>query len=209
MHRPKLSKRRQQIYDYLCEYMQAHGYAPSVREICQAVGLSSTSTVASHLNVLEEEGYIKRDAKKPRAMVIPALEERGSSAPAEHDRTVDLPLVGDVAAGVPILAEQNIEETIAVPIGIMGDAGSFILRVKGESMINIGIMDGDYLVVREQSVAGNGEVIVALLDDSATVKTFYKEANRVRLQPENDSMDPIYCENPKILGKVIGLFRSM
>lgn len=218
MTRPKISKRQLQAYEFICAFTTEHGYPPSVREIGKAIGLSSPSTVHSHLHKLEEAGYIRRDPNKPRTIEICGPEAGSQKDPAIElaavsqdlsGNTVTLPLVGRVAAGIPILAEQNVEESLTVPTSIVGDASSFILRVKGESMINIGIMDGDYIVVREQHDARNGEVVVALIDDSATVKTFYREADRIRLQPENDTMEPIYAVNPVILGKVTGLFRSM
>ena len=207
----KITKRQQQIYDYIRAYQLEKGYPPSVREIASAVGLSSPSTVHAHLNALEEMGLIKRDAAKPRAIEV--FNEDGSAVKLaevkdDPDRgTVTLPLVGRVAAGMPVLAEQNIEDTITVPTEIATDGSSFILEVHGDSMINAGIYNGDYLIVREQQSAMNGEIVVALIDDEATVKTFYKEQGRVRLQPENDAMEPIYVENPRILGKVVALMR--
>lgn len=207
----KITKRQQQIYDYIRSYQEEKGYPPSVREMAAAVGLSSPSTVHAHLNALEERGLIKRDRTKPRAIEV--FNEDGSSAkqaPAGEtlDRgSITLPLVGRVAAGMPILAEQNIEDTFTVPTEIATDASSFILEVHGESMINVGIYNGDYIIVREQHSATNGEIIVAMIDGEATVKTFYKEQGRVRLQPENDTMEPIYADNPTILGKVVALMR--
>ena len=207
----KITKRQQQIYDYIRSYQEEKGYPPSVREMAAAVGLSSPSTVHAHLNALEERGLIKRDRTKPRAIEV--FNEDGSSAkqaPAGEtlDRgSITLPLVGRVAAGMPILAEQNIEDTFTVPTEIATDASSFILEVHGESMINVGIYNGDYIIVREQHSATNGEIIVAMIDGEATVKTFYKEQGRVRLQPENDTMEPIYADNPTILGKFVALMR--
>lgn len=212
----KLSKRQQSIYEYICSYSAEHGYPPSVREIGAAVGLASPSTVHMHLQVLQEQGFIKRDSKKPRAIEV-------VNNPSEHDEglhlakvtedpdsnTISLPLVGRVAAGQPILAEQNVEERLNLPTSIVGDASSFVLRVHGESMINVGIFDGDYIVVKEEHDAHDGEIVVALIDDSATVKTFYREDGRIRLQPENDTMEPIYAENPRILGRVTALIRSI
>ncbi len=212
----KLSKRQQSIYEYICSYSAEHGYPPSVREIGAAVGLASPSTVHMHLQVLQEQGFIKRDSKKPRAIEV-------VNNPSEHDEglhlakvtedpdsnTISLPLVGRVAAGQPILAEQNVEERLNLPTSIVGDASSFVLRVHGESMINAGIFDGDYIVVKEEHDAHDGEIVVALIDDSATVKTFYREDGRIRLQPENDTMEPIYAENPRILGRVTALIRSI
>lgn len=217
MTRPKISKRQQQAYDFICSFTAAHGYPPSVREIGGAIGLSSPSTVHSHLHKLEDAGYIRRDPNKPRTIEIcgpgsEALQQGVSLASVAQDvnaNTVTLPLVGRVAAGIPILAEQNVEECLTLPTDIVGDASSFVLRVRGDSMINAGILDGDYIVVREQSTAHNGQIVVAMIDDSATVKTFYKEKDCVRLQPENDSMDPIFSGNPTILGLVTGLFRTI
>ena len=217
MTRPKISKRQQQAYDFICSFTAAHGYPPSVREIGGAIGLSSPSTVHSHLHKLEDAGYIRRDPNKPRTIEIcgpgsEALQQGVSLASVAQDvnaNTVTLPLVGRVAAGIPILAEQNVEENLTLPTDIVGDASSFVLRVRGDSMINAGILDGDYIVVREQSTAHNGQIVVAMIDDAATVKTFYKEKNCVRLQPENDSMDPIFSDNPTILGLVTGLFRTI
>lgn len=207
----KITKRQQQIYDYIRSYQEEKGYPPSVREMAAAVGLSSPSTVHAHLNALEERGLIKRDRTKPRAIEV--FNEDGSSAkqnPGAETETrgsITLPLVGRVAAGMPILAEQNIEDNFTVPTEIATDASSFILEVHGESMINVGIYNGDYIIVREQHSATNGEIIVAMIDGEATVKTFYKEQGRVRLQPENDTMEPIYADNPTILGKVVALMR--
>lgn len=217
MARGKLGKRQLAIYDFIRTYSTEHGYPPSVREIGAAVGLASPSTVHMHLKVLEEHGLIRRDSKKPRTIEV--VDKQASSADdqvpqasvsQDVDRNlISLPLVGRVAAGTPILAEQNVEETLTLPTSIVGDASSFILRVRGESMINAGIFDGDYIVVKEQRDARNGEIVVALIDDSATVKTFYRERDRVRLQPENDSMDPIYVDDPVILGRVTALIRSI
>lgn len=216
MARGKLGKRQIAIYDFIRAYSTEHGYPPSVREIGAAVGLASPSTVHMHLKVLEEQGLIKRDSKKPRT-----IEVMGKQAPAPADEgvasvsqdvdnnAITLPLVGRVAAGTPILAEQNIEDTLTLPTSIVGDSSSFILRVRGESMINAGIFDGDYIVVKEQQDAHDGEIVVALIDDSATVKTFYREQGRIRLQPENDTMEPIYAENPTILGRVTALIRTV
>lgn len=214
MTKPKISKRQKSIYDYICTYTKDHGYPPSVREIGAAVGLASPSTVHMHLKSLEEKGYIHRDSNKPRTIEV--VEERNDNpnvplADVNQDLnkgTISLPLVGRVAAGVPILAEQNVEDTFTLPTSVVGDASSFILKVRGSSMINVGIFDGDYIVVKEQHDAHDGEIIVALIDDSATVKTFYREKEHIRLQPENDLMEPIYVKNPKILGRVTALIRS-
>lgn len=212
----KLSKRQQSIYEYICSYSAEHGYPPSVREIGAAVGLASPSTVHMHLQVLQEQGLIKRDSKKPRAIEVvnnPSAHDEGlhlAKVTEDPDsNTISLPLVGRVAAGQPILAEQNVEERLNLPTSIVGDASSFVLRVHGESMINAGIFDGDYIVVKEEHDAHDGEIVVALIDDSATVKTFYREDGRIRLQPENDTMEPIYAENPRILGRVTALIRTI
>lgn len=217
MAKGKITKRQQEAYDYICSFTAAHGYPPSVREIGSAIGLSSPSTVHSHLHKLEEAGYIKRDPNKPRTIEITGpgaekLQQGAQLATVSQDvdkNTITLPVVGRVAAGTPILAEQNVEEVMTLPTSVVGDSNSFILRVRGESMINAGIFDGDYIVVREQHDAHNGEIVVAMIDDSATVKTFYREKDRIRLQPENDTMEPIYAVNPTILGRVTGLFRSI
>lgn len=213
--KPKPTKRQQQIYDFISKEVAEKGYPPSVREIAAAVGLSSPSTVHTHLSALEQKGYIKRDPAKPRAIVVCSMGEPEAEKSSVYGHVSDdsdvvsLPLVGQVAAGQPILAEQNIEENIKLPLSIVGDKNSFLLKVRGESMIEAGILDGDYVVVQETQTAHNGEIVVALIDDEATVKTFYKEANRVRLQPENSYMDPIYVENPRILGRVTSLFRTL
>lgn len=207
----KITKRQQQIYDFIRAYQKEKGYPPSVREMAAAVGLSSPSTVHAHLSALEDHGLIKRDATKPRALEVfnaDGTSIKPADAPASPSRgTVALPLVGRVAAGMPILAEQNIEDTFTLPTEIATDASSFVLEVHGDSMINAGIFNGDYIIVREQKNAMNGEIIVAMIDGEATVKTFYKEQGRVRLQPENDTMEPIYADNPVILGKVVALMR--
>ena len=219
MFQRKLSSRQREIYDYICTYTKTHGFPPSVREIGKAVGLASPSTVHMHLKYLEDNGYIHRDSNKPRAIeVVSERQERSeeSSGPKLANVSIDvdanlitLPVVGRVAAGQPILAEQNIEENLSLPTSIVGDYSSFILRVRGDSMINAGIFDGDYIVVKEQKDAHNGEIVVALIDDSATVKTFYRERYRVRLQPENDTMEPIYVKDPIILGRVTALIRTI
>lgn len=207
----KITKRQQQIYDFIRTYQKEKGYPPSVREMAAAVGLSSPSTVHAHLSALEDLGLIKRDATKPRALEV--FNSDGSAINASEIRetstrgTISLPLVGRVAAGLPILAEQNVEDTFTLPTEIATDSSSFVLEVHGNSMINAGIFNGDYIIVREQKSVMNGEIIVAMIDGEATVKTFYKERGRVRLQPENDAMEPIYADNPTILGKVVALMR--
>lgn len=209
----KITKRQQQIYDFILSYQQEKGYPPSVREMASAVGLSSPSTVHAHLNALEEHGLIKRDSTKPRALELfkqdgsPAILAKVEENPSRG--TVTLPLIGRVAAGIPILAEQNVEDSFTLPSEIATESSSFILEVHGDSMINAGIFNGDFIVVREQPNAMNGEIVVAMIDNEATVKTFYKERGRVRLQPENDAMEPIYASNPTILGKVVALMRRL
>ncbi len=189
---------QQRILDFIKKEIEQKGYPPSVREICAGVGLKSTSTVHAHLNHLEEQGYIRRDSTKPRALeVIDGTQSRGRS----------VPLVGRVTAGLPILAIENIEEYLTLPQEMLGRDEVFCLRVQGESMIDAGILDGDIIVVREQNNAENGEIVVAMIDDEATVKRIYYEKTRVRLQPENQFMEPIYAENAQVIGKVVGLFR--
>lgn len=215
MAKGKLSKRQASIYEFICTYTEAHGYPPSVREIGSAVGLASPSTVHMHLKALEDLGLISRDPKKPRTIEVTKQSHENEGTEKLVNVVVDpsknlisLPVVGRVAAGTPILAEQNVEEVLSLPTNLVGDSSSFVLRVKGESMINAGIFDGDLIVVTEQHDAQDGQIVVALIDDSATVKTFYRENGRVRLQPENDTMDPIYVVNPTILGRVTALIRS-
>jgi repressor LexA len=206
-----LTERQRQILDFLSTYIDAHGYPPTVREIGEAVGLASPSTVHAHLANLERAGLLKRDPTKPRAL---ELADRGRpSAPAEDVHR--LPLVGDIAAGGPLLAAENVEDHLAVPETLArGDGEEFLLRVKGDSMINAGILDGDIVVVHRQPDARNGEIVVALAGqdesaDEATVKRFYREGGRVRLQPENDALEPIYADHVQILGTVTGVFRKL
>ncbi len=198
----KISTKQQEILDYIKDEILKKGYPPTVREICETVSLKSTSSVHSHLETLEKNGYIRRDPTKPRA-----IEVCDDSFQMVRTETVSLPVVGNVAAGQPILAEENIEEYFPVPADVVPKGESFILNVHGESMINAGIFDGDRVFVNCCSTASNGEIVVGLIDDSATVKTFYKEDGHIRLQPENDSMDPIIVEDCQILGKVFGVFR--
>ncbi|MDO5590549.1 MAG: transcriptional repressor LexA [Lachnospiraceae bacterium] len=204
MTQGKISAKQQEILDYIKSQILERGFPPSVRDICEAVHLKSTSSVHSHLETLEKNGYIRRDPTKPRAIEI--LDEAFNFTRREM---VNVPIVGRVAAGEPLLAEQNIEEYFPIPMEFMPNKQTFLLKVCGESMINAGILDGDFVLVEERKTAHNGEMIVALIDDSATVKTFYKEEGVIRLQPENDSMDPIIVPNCTILGKVIGVFRFM
>jgi repressor LexA len=209
-----LTARQQEIWNYLVEYVDRHGYPPTVREIGEQVGLASPSTVHAHLANLERAGLLKRDPTKPRALELLGREKR-EPAPApvvERDDVQRLPLVGAIAAGGPLLADQEIEDYVEIPQQVA--KGDFLLRVKGESMIDAGILDGDLLVVRREQTARNGEIVVALAGgdetaDEATVKTFYREQGRIRLQPENDAMEPIYAEHVQILGVVTGVFRSL
>lgn len=198
----RITNKQEEILNYIKDEILKRGFPPTVREICQMVGLKSTSSVHSHLESLEKNGYIRRDPTKPRAIEI--LDDSFNMLRREM---VNVPVVGTVAAGQPILAEQNIDSYFPIPAEYMPNEQSFILRVKGESMMNAGIMDGDQVIVRQQSTARNGDIVVALVDDSATVKTFYKENGHYRLQPENDSMDPIIVDDLQILGKVFGVFR--
>ena len=202
MAKGPISDKQAQILEYIKDQIMEKGYPPAVREICEAVHLKSTSSVHSHLATLEKRGYIRRDPTKPRAIEI--CDDNFQMLRTE---TASLPVVGRVAAGEPILAEQNIESYFPVPAEYVPRGESFVLKVHGTSMINAGIMDGDYIFVNSCRNAENGEIIVALIDDSATVKTFYKEDGHIRLQPENDAMDPIIVPDCKILGKVFGVFR--
>ena len=194
------------ILNYLETVIETRGYAPSVREIGEAVGLKSTSTVHGHLTRLEKKGLLHRDAMKPRAM---GLSHEKRSDPELTTNVINIPLVGHVAAGSPIFAEENTEALLPLPSDIVGDGEFFMLRVRGESMINAGILDNDYIVVRSQPHAQNGEIVVALIDDEATVKRFYKEEGHFRLQPENDYMQPIIVSQVTILGKVVSLLRRI
>lgn len=205
MARKKISQKQQEILDYIKACILKKGYPPAVREICEAVHLKSTSSVHSHLETLERNGYIRRDPTKPRAIEV--LDNQFST---QRREAVQVPIIGTVAAGQPILAEQNIEEYFPIPSEYL-PAGRevFILRVKGESMINAGIFNGDQVIVQQMNIAENGDIVVALLDDSATVKRFYRENGHYRLQPENDTMEPIIVSDVQILGKVVGLFRRM
>ena len=212
MSKDKLSKRQAAIYVYICSYTAERGFPPSVREIGSAVGLASPSTVHMHLKVLQERGLIRRDSKKPRTIEVVNDDTAQHLATVTQDannNVITLPIVGNVAAGTPILAEQNIEDSITLPTSIVGDSSSFVLKVRGQSMINAGIFDGDYVIVREQHDAHDGEIVVALIDESATVKTFYREKDQIRLQPENDAMNPIYVKDASIIGRVTALIRSI
>jgi repressor LexA len=205
-----ITKRQQAVLDCIEDFIAEKGYGPTVREVCERLGLSSPSTVHVHLKALEDKGLINRDPLKSRSITLAHMDDAPSSVPvAEYGNIVTLPLVGDVAAGTPILAEENITETISLPTEIVGDSASFLLSVHGESMIEAGINDGDYIVVKEQPTANNGEIVVALIDDGATVKRFYRESDHIRLQPENSSMDPIIVHDCTIVGKVVALFRRV
>jgi len=192
------------ILDFIKKEIRTKGYPPSVREIGEAVGLSSSSTVHGHLAQLEAKGYLRRDATKPRAIEV--LD--GSEHVVKKDM-VNVPIVGKVTAGQPILAVENIEDTFPLPLDFVRNDNVFILSVRGDSMIEAGILDGDYILVRQQNTARNGEIVVALLEDEATVKTFYKEKDHIRLQPENPHLEPIIVKDVSILGKVIGVFRRL
>jgi repressor LexA len=200
-----LNPRQKLILDFIQERIKTKGYPPSVREIGQAVGLKSSSTVHAHLVKLEEKGFVTKDPSKPRS-IIPVNTENISNS---EFSSISLPVVGNVAAGTPILATENIEAYFPVPVDFVGSGNHYILHVKGESMIEAGILDGDYLIVREQSNASNGEIIVAMLDDEATVKRYYKRDQYIELKPENSSMQPIISSEVTILGKVTGLLRHM
>ena len=198
---------QEKILTYIQNEISSRGYAPSVREIGEAVGLKSTSTVHGHLQRLEKKGLLHRDAMKPRAMGLSAVADEAATENLAL-RTCLLPVVGKVAAGVPILAEENIEEEIAYPVEMVGHGEHFVLKVRGDSMIQAGILDGDYIVVRSQPDASNGEIIVAMIEDEATVKRFYKEDGHFRLQPENDAMPPIIVDEVTIIGRVVSLLRK-
>lgn len=204
MDKGKISKKQEEILEYIKAQILERGFPPAVREICEAVNLKSTSSVHSHLETLEKNGYIRRDPTKPRAIEI--LDDTFNLTRREM---VQVPIVGRVAAGEPLLAEQNIEEYYPIPVEFMPNTECFMLKVRGESMINVGILDGDYVLVEKKKTASNGEMVVALIEDGATVKTFYKEEGIIRLQPENDNMEPFILEKVDILGKVIGVFRFL
>ena len=198
----KISDKQQEILNYIKDEILQKGYPPTVREICQRVNLKSTSSVHAHLEALEKNGYIRRDPTKPRTIEI-----CDDSFQMVRTEMVSLPVIGNVAAGQPILAEENIQDYFPVPADLVPNGESFVLNVRGESMINAGIFSGDKVFVNSKNVARNGDIVVALIDDSATVKTFYKENGHIRLQPENDTMDPIIVDDCQILGTVFGVFR--
>lgn len=213
----RLKDREQKILSFMKNEIKTKGYPPTVREICTALGVKSTSTVHKDIASLVEQGFLKKDPSKPRALMVVDTEDTASDATAgtchsnveEREDVVDIPIIGRVAAGTPILAEQNVEDTFPVPARYAGGS-NFMLRVRGESMVNVGIMDGDLILVEQQQTARNGEIVVAMIDgfeSEATVKTFYHEGDHIRLQPENDTMSPIIVHDVKILGKVKGVFR--
>ena len=215
-----LNKRERDILKFIQKEIITNGFAPSVREICKAVGLNSTATVQGYLKVLEERGYVKKENQKGRTIRLlknfkgenVVSDALGVSATKEYysnKEMVNVPLVGKITAGQPILAVENITDTFPIPIDFIGNSESFMLTVRGESMIEAGILDGDYILVKRTNSAENGQIVVALIEDEATVKTFYKEKGHIRLQPENSTMDPIIVPDCKILGKVSGVFRKM
>ena len=214
----ELNNREKNILKFIEEQMGKNGYAPTVREIGKAVGLSSTATVYTYLAKLEEKGYIKKENKKGRTLRLlkgvnsdnKKIDDNKQDKQFYSGRElVDVPVVGSITAGAPILAVENITDNFLIPVDFIGNSEAFMLTVKGESMIEAGILDGDYILVKKQNESRNGEIVVAMIDDEATVKTFYKEENYIRLQPENSSMDPIIVENCQILGKVVGVFRKL
>lgn len=206
------TEKQHRILDVIRSFTAEMGYPPSVREIGERVGLSSSSTVQSHLKTLERRGLLRRDPTKPRALVPADMVLRAVASPAKRDdgpETISLPIVGRVAAGTPITATENLEDTFVLPASFVGRNGSFMLRVKGDSMIDAAILDGDLIVVEPQPDAHNGEIIVAMIDGEATVKTFYREANRIRLQPENRTMEPIYVDDVTVVGRVEAVVRRL
>jgi len=204
MSQGKITAKQQEILEYIKQTILKKGYPPAVREICEAVQLKSTSSVHSHLETLEKNGYIRRDPTKPRTIEI-----LGDTFGLTRREMVQVPILGSVAAGQPLLAEEQIEDYFPIPASILPNSETFMLRVKGDSMINIGIFSGDQVIVSRCDTARNGEIVVALVEDSATVKRFFKEDGHYRLQPENDAMEPIIVPQVEVLGKVIGLFRMM
>ncbi len=210
----ELGKREKAILKYIEKEVKDNGYPPSVREIGKAVGLSSTATVHGYLAKLEEKGYIKKESQKGRTLRLLKTDEPYEQMKMSKDfysgkEMVNVPVIGKITAGAPILAVENVTDTFPIPIDFVGNSESFMLTVRGESMIEAGILNGDYILVKKQNTAINGEIVVALIDDEATVKTFYKEKNHIRLQPQNSSMEPIIVPDCKILGKVAGVFRKI
>ncbi len=206
--RQQSAEKQKKILDYVNSHTLERGFPPSVREICTAVGFKSTSTVHSYLKKLEEDGLILKDATKPRALKVLDESAKNLEGYVADQEIENIPLVGKITAGSPILAVENIEDTFPIPVRYLENSTSFMLKVKGESMINASIMDGDYIIVKQQNTANNGDIVVALIEDEATVKTFYKESDHFRLQPENSDYEPIILKELSILGKVIGLFRN-
>lgn len=207
-----LNRRERAILNFIEKQINIFGYPPSVREIGKAVGLSSTATVHGYLAKLEQKGYIRKESQKGRTLrLIKGSEEKKEEEKEFYNRKemVDVPVIGKITAGAPILAVENVTDTFPIPIDFVGNSESFMLTVRGESMIEAGILDGDYILVKKQNTANNGEIVVALIGDEATVKTFYKEKDHIRLQPENSTMDPIIVPTCDILGKVAGVFRKM
>ena len=199
----KLTKRQQEIFDFIGRYSAKHGYPPTVRDIGKAIGLTSSSTVHAHLANLEKVGLLRRDPTKPRAIELLADRAKRAVAPS------GLPLVGRVAAGQPVLAEENIEEYVEVPMLAGGEDGEYVLRVAGDSMKDAGILEGDHVVVRPQATANDGEIVVALVEDEATVKRFFREADHIRLQPENAALEPIRTPDARVIGRVVGVLRRV
>ncbi len=209
-----LSRKQREVFEFIKNYIENNGYPPAVRDICSGVNLSSPSTVHGHISNLVKLGYLKKDSLKKRTLAIPEEYKEESSETIKSEEVsqpeyLEVPVIGQVAAGQPILAVENIERTFPLPMEFAKNRDVFMLRVKGDSMINIGILEGDYVIVRREETASDGEIVVALVDDSATVKRFYREDGYFRLQPENDYMEPILVTELKILGKVVGLFRMM
>jgi len=209
-----LTKRQQEIFDFIKQYSAKYGYPPTVRDIGKAVGLASSSTVHAHLANLEKAGLLRRDPSKPRAIelldrAVGGVKDAAGTAVRAVTGGGGLPVVGQVAAGAPILAEENVEEYVPVPPAAGGEDGQYVLRVKGDSMIDAGILEGDYVVVRQQDTASDGDIVVALVGEEATVKRFFRESDHVRLQPENSTMEPIRSTEVSILGRVVGLFRAV
>lgn len=202
----QLTSRQQEIYAFIREHSATYGYPPTVRDIGKAVGLASSSTVHAHLSNLEKAGLLRRDPSKPRAI---ELLDRAVDAVRSAVRSPGLPLIGHVAAGQPILAEENVEEYVHVPQLAGGDDGEYVLRVRGESMKNAGILDGDFVVVRPQQTGRDGEIVVAMVEEEATVKRFFREADHIRLEPENETMEPIRSRDVQVIGRVVGVFRSV
>ncbi|MEL7646836.1 MAG: transcriptional repressor LexA [Sedimentibacter sp.] len=201
-----LSDKQIKIVQYIKNELSLRGYPPSIREICKAVGLSSTSSVHAHLNTLEEKGYLKKGTNKRRALELIDIDDICCNLPKKE--IVNVPIIGTVTAGTPILAVENVDDTLPISVDFVGNKESYVLRVKGESMIEAGILNGDFVIVNSQNTAKNGDIVVALIDDEATVKTFYKEKDHIRLQPQNSSMDPILVKNPYILGVVKAVVRK-